>query len=467
MSMQESEGAAEGEAIHPSALVPPPGMVGRLAEYFYASSRYPMKEGALLAALGLVAGVAGRSFNFDGTGLNLYLLLLAESGRGKEEMRAGIDRMLSAVRMNVPLVDEYIGPDTFASGQALTRVLDQTPCFVSIQGEFGLRLKQLNDPRASESLVMLRKVLLDLYAKSGWNGWLRPTAYSDSAKNTKLIHAPCVTILGESTPGHVYDNLSFRDIEDGLLPRCLVLECDDERPRANSSAGFPPSQELAKGFADLVATCLTMQQNNACGQVLATAEAAAVLQEMQDGFDDAFNDKTREPHDRALWNRAGLNIRRVAAIIAVGCMSSAAAPPIIEEVHVRWATSFVGYCVDGLAQKFRDGVVGTGETRQEAEMKKYVREYMGLPPTRRRTYGVSQQLANTPGCIGTNYLRRRAKSCAAFTQDKRGFNAALDTTLAALCKSGWLYKLSALEVSNKFGARMGDVYAIGNRDNMD
>lgn len=467
MSAPDAEESASGVAQHSSALVPPPGMVGQLAEYFYSSSRYPMKEGAILAALGLMAGVVGRSFNYDGAGLNLYLLLLAESGRGKEDMRAGIDRMLSAIRMNVPMVDEFIGPDTFASGQALIRVLENTPSFVSIQGEFGLRLKELNDPRAPSSVIVLRRVLLDLYAKSGWNGWLRPTAYSERDKNTKLIHAPCVTILGESTAGHVFDNISFRDIEDGLLPRCLVLECDDERPRSNSSAGFPPPPELAKRLADLVATCLTMRQNNACGLVSATAEAAAVLQEVQDELDDAFNDKAREPHDRALWNRAGLNIRRVAAIIAVGSMPSAAVPPVIEEAHVRWAVSFVGYCVDGLAQKFRDGVVGTGETRQEAEMKKYVREYLGLTPARRRTYGVSQQLATTQGCIGTNYLRRRAKSCAAFTQDKRGFNAALDTTLAALCKSGWLYKLSPHEVNTKFGARMGDVYAIGNRDNLD
>lgn len=189
-----------------------------------------------------------------------------------------------------------------------------------------------------------------------------------------------------------------------------------------------------------------MRQNNVCGQVVATAEAATALQEMQDGFDAAFNDKTREPHDRAL-----------ASIIAVGCLPAVATAPVIEEVHVRWAVSFVSYCVEGL---------GIGETRQVAEMKKYVREYIGLPPARRRAYGVSQ-LANTAGRIGTNYLRRRAARCAAFTQDQRGFNAALDTTLAALCKSGWLYKLSPIEVSNKFGARMGDVYAVGNRDNWD
>lgn len=440
-------------------LNPPPGLMGELANYFYGSARYPMKEGALLAALGLMAGVAGRSFNFDGTGLNLYLLLLAESGRGKEDMRGGIDRLLSAVRPNVALVDEFIGPDTFASGQGLVRALDRTKVFLSIQSEFGLRVKQFNNPHASEAMVMLKRVLLDLYAKSGWNSVLRPTVYSDSEKNTRLIQAPCVSILGESTPGHVYDNLSFRDIEDGLLPRCLILECNDERPRANSNAGVPPQPQLAQQFAALVATCLKMSANNTVEQVAVTPDAAVALQAVQDWLDYAYNNKTREAHERALWNRAALNIRRIAALIAVGCMP-ANGKPVIEKEHVDWAEDFVEHCINELADKFREGVVGTGEARLEAEIKKYVREYVSLSPARRRVYKVPHRLTEVAGCIGLDYLRRRAKRCVAFTQDRRGFDRALSDTLAAMCRAGALFKLHPQEASKLFGMR-GEVYGLG------
>jgi hypothetical protein len=440
-------------------LDPPRGLVGELAAYFYKSARYPMKEGALLAALGLMAGVAGRNFNFDGTGLNLYLLLLAESGRGKEDMRSGIDRLLSAVRPNVSLVDEFIGPDTFASGQGLVRALDRNKVFLSIQSEFGLRVKQFNHPHASEAMVMLKRVLLDLYAKSGWNNVLRPTVYSDSEKNTRLIQAPCVSILGESTPGHVYDNLSFRDIEDGLLPRCLILECNDKRPRANPAAGAPPPPQLAQQFAALVATCLTMGANNTVAQIAVTPDAAVALQAVQDWLDDAYNATSREAHERALWNRAALNIRRIAALIAIGCMPANGAP-IIEKDHVDWAEDFVEHCINGLAEKFREGVVGTGEARLEAELKKYVREYLSLGPARRRVYKVPHKLTETDGCIGLDYLRRRAKRCAAFTQDRRGFDRALADTVSALCRTGALFKLSPVEVYNRFGLR-GEVYGLG------
>src|SRR5690606_21901645 len=141
------------------------------------------------AAIALVAGIIGRSYNISGTGLNQYIILLAKTGAGKEGAATGIENLVSAVRPIVPMVDRFIGPSAFASGQALIKVLDEQPCFVSILGEFGLTLQQLCDPRANSAQVMLRKVLLDLYNKSGWNKVLRSSVYSDTSKNTKLIRS--------------------------------------------------------------------------------------------------------------------------------------------------------------------------------------------------------------------------------------------------------------------------------------
>ena len=144
----------------------PPGLVGDLAAYIYSSAIRPVPEIALAAAIALTAGIAGRAFNISGSGLNHYIILLAKTGSGKEGAATGIDALIQAVRPTVPMIDEFIGPSAFASGQALVRVLDQHPCFVSILGEFGLTLQQLCSPNANAAQVMLKKVLLDIYAKS-------------------------------------------------------------------------------------------------------------------------------------------------------------------------------------------------------------------------------------------------------------------------------------------------------------
>lgn len=178
----------------------PPGLMGEVADYIYRSAVRPVKEVSLAAAIGLLAGVAGRSFNISGTGLNQYVMLLAKTGTGKEGAASGIDALFNAVSKKVPVADQFLGPRQFASGQAMVRLLTEKPCFVSVLGEFGLTLKQICDPRANGSQIELKRVLLELYSKSGHNSVLRQAVYSDNNKNVGLVNAPAVTLLGETTP---------------------------------------------------------------------------------------------------------------------------------------------------------------------------------------------------------------------------------------------------------------------------
>jgi hypothetical protein len=222
-----------------------------------------------------------------------------------------------------------------------------------------------------------------------------------------------------------------------------------------------PPKQLSEKFAAFVAMTLAMRNNNTCMPVQATPDATEALKRLQDSLDDRYNDKTRDPHDRALWNRAGLNIKRIAALIAVGCMSPGDKTAWVQAAHVEWAVALVTHCVEGLAAKFRAGEVGTGETRQEAELKRIAREYLRLTSKARRGYNVPAKLAEVEGALAVPYLRRRASRCNAFKDDRRGFNIAFKSTLQALCDAGWLAKLNPAQVEKAFGARMGDVYVLG------
>lgn len=445
-------------------LPPPQGLLGDLISYFNRTALYPMHEGATLAALGLMAGVAGRAFNFMGSGLNLYLLLLAESGRGKEDMARGIERILGAVRGCSSFVDDFVGPRKFASGQALNGALSSNPCFVSIQSEFGLRLKELNDPRAPASTTELRVSLLDLYAKSGQNDTFRATAYADRDKNTKIVKSPAVSILGESTPGHVFDNLSFRDIEDGLLPRTLVMQATGDRPSANASAYELPDEALVNRFADLVATVMQLGGMNPLPieprAIALTPDAQRALAEIQAKFDADYNDKARNPYDRALWNRAGLNIRRIAGLIAVGCMPGQHSTPLVEFSHLEWAYRFVEHCVGTLGRQFREGLVGNGESRLEGEIRSFIFDYVAYTPFKRNdAYQVPKKINHEGHLVTLGYLRQRAKPKPVFNQHPRGMDFALTQTLSSMCRTGALIRIEAREAKLKWGI-LQEIYVL-------
>nr|WP_187272754.1 hypothetical protein [Pseudomonas mendocina] len=61
-------------------------------------------------------------------------------------------------------------------------------------------VKRITTPKASGAEQALHSELLALYSRSGPDGFVGVQAYSDKEKNTAVVRAPSLTIIGESTP---------------------------------------------------------------------------------------------------------------------------------------------------------------------------------------------------------------------------------------------------------------------------
>ena len=411
-----------------TAFARPPGLVGDIADYIYSTAVRPVPEIALAGAIALIAGIAGRCYNISGTGLNQYLIVLAPTGTGKDGAIAGIERLTSAVRRQVPSVDSFIGPASFASGQGLVRILDEKPCFLSLLGEFGLTLQQICDPRASPSQVMLRRALLDLYNRSGWTALLRSSVYSDKEKNTKTIQAPAVTILGESTPDTFFDGLSSSHIAEGLIPRFSVIEYRGPRPPRNLHCDMQPPQDIVDRLVTLAAVALGSQQNKTCMQVpIADAEAEDLLDTFDRRADAAINNNQADV-DKQLWNRAHLKALKLSALLAVG--ENPHYPQVLKH-HAEWAIAFVERDVEGMVARYSSGSVGYGDQRLVYEVREAFAAYLAMPPNRRKNLKVPEVLWSAP-VAPFNFFMHRLRGVAAFREDRRGANKAIADTLASL-----------------------------------
>lgn len=424
----------------------PPGLVGEVAQYIYQTAIRPVPEIALGAAIAITAGVCARSYNISGSGLNQYLILLAKTGAGKEGAVTGIDNLIAAIRPQVPMVDQFIGPSAFASGQALIKVLDDRPCFVSVLGEFGLTLQQLCDPRASSPQIMLKKVLLDLYSKSGWNKVLRSSVYSDTDKNTKIVQAPNVTILGESTPESFFEGLDSIHIAEGLIPRFSVIEYTGPRPPRNRNANQPPSQQLVARFSELVAVSLTTANNGTCANVQVESTALQLLDEFDVKADGMINAAGSDV-DMQLWNRAHLKALKLAAVIAVGCNPHA---PVVTPDIARWAIDFVERDVAVMTTRFQRGEVGVGDHRHEVDIRKAVEAYLAMSDSQRLQYKTPKSLLGQP-VVPFHYLRRKLRLLSAFKNDRRGVARALEESLKDMVKAEILRQVPPQQAMEKFG----------------
>lgn len=445
----------EPPVVAQSRILLPPGLVGEVAQYVYSSATRPVEEIALMAAMACCAGVLGRSFNISGTGLNQYLILLAKTGSGKEGAANGIDSLIAAVRQSVPAADEFIGPAAFASGQALIRVLDKTPCFVSVLGEFGLTLQALCDKNASPANVMLRKVLLDLYTKSGFDKVLRSTVYSDQEKNTQMVRAPNVTILGESTPETFYHSLDASHIAEGLIPRFCVLEYDGPRPARNAHAFHRPSPALVARMADAVTCALATAQNQSCAPVQIDRSALNMLDAFDTHADNQINNAAGDVQMQ-LWNRAHLKVLKLAGLLAAGCNMH---QPIVTGELAQWAIDFVTRDVDTMSTKFSQGSIGQGDHQQENDIRTAFQEYPALTPKQRTSYKVPKCL-HAHNVVPYVYLKTRLRLRASFKNDRRGAVESLQKALKDMVTAGTICLVPPDQALRDLGTN-SPVYILG------
>lgn len=428
----------------------PPGLVGEIAKYFYETAIRPVWEVAISAALTLMAGIAGRSFNVSGTGLNLYVVLLAGTGIGKEGAASGISKIMNSCRKLVPDIDRFDGPGTFASGQALLKVLDEKPSFFSILGEFGLSLQHMSDVRANSSQIMMRRVLLDLYTKSGCGDFLRPMAYSDTDKNTALVRAPSVSILGESTPHAFFSGLSEGHISEGLIPRFLFVEYKGGRKPRNKRSGTKPPEKLVKKLSELAKFSLKKGVDGDCIDVGLTVEADKVLSDFDSYADSRINAREGEVEIQ-LWNRAHLNSLKLSALLAVGENFE---NPIVTKDMASWAVAAVRRSIDCITGHFENGDIGEGG---DSEILNILRRKIGEIVS-----NSNASSGEVGGMVRKSSIQTKVSSLAAFKKHKAGAVGALKMGLQVLVENEELVLLDAPAKAHLLGQRTeAVVYVLG------
>lgn len=430
----------------------PPGLLGELAQFIYAAAPRPVPEIALAGAIGLMAGITGRAYNVSGTGLNQYVLLLAMTGVGKEALASGIDKLMNAIRFQVPTSISFIGPSEIASGQALIKYLySKSQSFVCVLGEFGLRLQQMSNQNANGAEVSLRRMLLDLFNKSGHGQIMRPSIYSDKDKNTDLINSPAFSILGESTPERFYGALNEEMISEGLLPRFTLIEYNGLRTPLNPGhQKATPSFSLIEKLATLAAQAETINHANPRRviNIISSSEAEKILYDFDKYADLQINGTTKDVI-RQLWNRAHIKVLKLSGLVAVGCNL---ADPIIQAEHVQWSIDMIQNDIRRLSEKFDAGEIGmaTSESKQTSEIIRVIREYVTRPWDYICKYVDTKRLFDDK-VIPYAYISRRLMALGCFRADKAGATNSIKRAIQVLIDSDKLREISKSDLATKYG----------------
>jgi len=425
----------------------PAGLLGSIARYIYQASPRPVPEIALAAAIGLMSGICGRSYNVSDTGLNQYTMLIAKTGTGKEAMASGIAKLMAEVQKKVPASSEFVGPGSIVSSAALIKYVNKNPSFVAILGEFGATMEQMASPRGMPNIKQLKGEFLNIYGKSGNTDVYRPSIYSNAENSTSMLKSPAFSILAESAPDSFFPHIDERLIVDGLLPRFTIIEYTGLRPDLNKGANVEPPAMLVQQVAELCAHSLMLNSHSAAAQVQLTPEADL----LSDKFDRECTKRINDSHMDAvqhIWNRVHLKVLKLSSLVAIGINPF---QPVITKEMFEWAVRIVTHSADRLLERFERGEIGSeiGENSQVIEVTKKIGDYIKKDWGYVRKYSDYERMY-TDKVVTYMYLNKRLSPMSSFRQDRQGAAAAINKALKVLIDSGVLVEMNKQDVFNRY-----------------
>lgn len=230
----------------PSFIENPPGILGDIARWITATAPKAQPELSLAAAIALCSVIMGRSYSTQfGNMTSLYLIMVAKSGEGKEHPQSCVENVLAASGL-----DNLIGGSGYTSAGAVQSALLESPCHLVTIDEIGKLIKLSRSTGNANSEAAIDK-LIESFGRL--QGVMKAPRYSTmtmsgeaakEANKKKTVRAPAITLLGATTPGTFYENLTIDLIKDGFLGRCIVVESKRRRQLTQFVPRHPPHNRI-------------------------------------------------------------------------------------------------------------------------------------------------------------------------------------------------------------------------------
>lgn len=441
----EAQILAQAPAYEAGAIIDyPQGMVGEVARFMHQAANYPMHMAAIVGALAFMAGICGKAYNVNRTGLNLYLLFLAESGAGKSAIGNGMNRLAAAFSNKIGNMHEIISTRRFSSGQGILEKMAATPFCAVIWSEFwtDFKTKLLAQNTSNDSINSVRTHIQNLFHSSGKYDVYGGTANADKDKSKSALFAPALTIVGETATDELLGMLNEGVIKDGMLPRWLIVETKEYRTKKQAGAAYAePSPELVNW--------LSVVLDNVCQQLTQPGNVKPVMdivlppdvQARYDDYDETIRKMMKAARDqsviRLIWNRVSLKTLRIAALLAIGRTPDGVGASINHD-DLTWAMRFVHTGTMIVQRKYEMDEIGTDIYRVIADVKRTVAKYVAMPYASLPKGMQTAPELHAQSIIGHAQIQRGVGRTAAIREHKQGPIAALRDAIGALRDEGVL-----------------------------
>jgi hypothetical protein len=317
----------------PEHLLAVPGFVADVMAYNLATAIRPQPVLALASAICLQAVLAARKVCDErGNRTNVYVIGIADSGRGKDHGRKVNRNILFHAGL-----DYLEGNEDIASDAGLVAAVEQQPGVLFQVDEVGRFLRTIGDPKKAPHLFNVIGTLMKLYSSA--DTVFRGKAYADP-KRSRVIDQPCVSLYGTTVPEHFFESLTAEGLTDGFVARLMAFEAHDVTPRQRTPLTPPPASiiEAARWWGELCNGGNLRGEHPKPIVVKAADTAQGVFDDLAEIVDIELTSGTFKA--RSLWARVEEKACRLALIYACSANREQLE---IDEPAAQWACELSTY----------------------------------------------------------------------------------------------------------------------------
>lgn len=366
----------------PNYINNPPGILGEIARWITATAPKAQPELSVAAAIALCSVVMGRTYRSQfGNRTSLYIVMVAKSTEGKEHPQQCVEKVLAAAQL-----ETLIGGSGYTSAGAVYSALLKSPAHIATIDEIGKLLKMSRAKGNAHAEAALDK-LVEAFGRQ--DGVLRPPTYStmtlkDHQKPAeRVIHNPAITMLGATTPGTFYENLTTDLVKDGFLGRCIVVESKQPRQLTRFvDRTDPPAAVVQWCQAVHVSGAV---EGNLSDVVISDLPAEVILlpfadscRPLMEAFEAELNDAKTAGEGEGLDVLLGRSLEKSLKLAMIAAKAEDANAREVKAAHLEWAIAYVRHYDNDLLRAVRRNRVESvtdGDLKRAIEFIRHAKKY--------------------------------------------------------------------------------------------
>jgi hypothetical protein len=314
--------------------------------------------------------------------------------------------------------------------------------------------------------VGLRALLLSLYTSSGRGKVCRETIRADKKKDTQPVYSPAFSLYGDTTPDIFYSALDEEQLDQGLVSRFMILECESDKENMFNEMHdqIIPDVNLITKLEGLISRChKQLKIDDVILEVQMTPEVNEYLNKFREECDlKRLLDPTGT--ESIVYSRAHERLLRLSGLIAVG---TAPDFPVVTMDIAVWAKKLILRTMASVILRFEQGDIGEANLwiNQMKVLRKIIKDYWlsGYKESLLSSYNISEEMFRWK-LITHNYITNRIRSYACFRKSR---NTPLDfnNCINDLIRNGALVRIEMGRVRESM--RTGTAYYINDLSSLD